>query len=335
MRYLILNSGGDRVMSLDLLNIKNLSAGFTTRAGMVKALDDVSLTIKGGSFLGLAGESGCGKSTLAFCIMRLLEDNGKILKGQIFFKGRDLLPLTKREMKDIRWNQISMVFQSAMSSLNPVLTIKTQLLDGLFTHKNLRYQEALNKVSELMELVDLSPDRLDEYPHQLSGGMRQRVSIAMALILNPDLVIMDEPTTALDVVVQRMIMEKIQELRQKIGFSVLFITHDLSLLIEVADQLAVMYGGRIVELGPVGDVYRKPLHPYTIGLMNSFPPLTGDDREFGGIPGKPPDLLSPPIGCGFYPRCKEGSSACERERSSLIEVEEGHFTSCLLRGGGR
>ena len=308
-------------------------AGYRIKSGFVHAVDDVSFDLERGGFLGIAGESGCGKSTLAFAIMRLLKDNATIENGSLFFNGTDLVGLREEEMKKIRWVDISMAFQSAMNALNPVLSIGEQLTDVIHAHGEVRQSEARDRAIEALKLVDIPRDRFNSYPHQLSGGMKQRVMIAMALILNPDLIIMDEPTTALDVVVQRTIIEKIQELRKSLGFSVIFITHDLSLLVEISDTLAIMYAGKIVEYGNSDELFNMPLHPYTIGLMNSFPSLTGKITRMGGIEGKPPDLLNPPEGCRFHPRCPHAMDICEKSCPALQKVDPRHSVACFLHKG--
>ncbi len=322
-------------MAENILEIKHLVAGYETRLGSLLAVDDLSFSLAKGEFIGIAGESGCGKSTLAYAIMSLLEDNGMIFSGEINFKGKNLVGLKKADLKKMRWDQMSMVFQSAMNALNPVLKISDQLVDVMQAHqKGISVKKARQKAAEMLELVDIPVDRLDAYPHQLSGGMKQRVMIAMAMILNPDLIIMDEPTTALDVVVQRNIIKKIEELRIKFDFSVIFITHDLSLLVEISDRLAIMYAGKIIEFGQAQRIYEQPEHPYTKGLMNSFPPLLGDLEEFGGIPGKPPDLLKPPAGCRFYPRCEKRMDICHQKMPDLINTGQERQTACYLYQGG-
>jgi len=314
----------------NVLQIKELKAGYEIKSGFVGAVDDVSFSLKKGEFLGIAGESGCGKSTLAYAIMNLLRDNGCIQSGTVQLNDVNIASLSEVEMKKIRWVDLSMVFQSAMNALNPVLKIGEQLTDAIFAHQDLSRTKAQARAKEVLELVDISSERYDAYPHQLSGGMKQRVMIAMALILQPDLVIMDEPTTALDVVVQRTIIEKIQELQRQFDFSVIFITHDLSLLVEISDKLAIMYAGKIIEFGNAHDVFTDPLHPYTEGLMASFPALTGPIKRMGGIEGKPPDLLNPPEGCRFAPRCQKAMDICRREYPKEYVKNDGHKVSCQL-----
>ncbi len=303
--------------SFPALELRSLSAGYDTMKGFVRAVDGVSLAVRRGEFLGIAGESGCGKSTLAYAVMRLLRDNAKIESGEILFRGRDIARLDDESMKEYRWTRMAMVFQSAMNALNPVLEIGEQLTDAVHAHMSVSKSEAKDRAAEMLKLVDINADRMKSYAHQLSGGMKQRVMIAMALILKPELLIMDEPTTALDVVVQRSILEKIEDLRAALGFSVIFITHDLSLLVEISDSLAIMYAGKICECGPARELFERPLHPYTRGLMNSFPSLTGPKIRMGGIEGRAPDLLHPPPGCRFSPRCPESFSGCDREEPRL------------------
>ncbi len=315
------------------LQIKDLEAGFITREGVVKAVDGVSLNIKKGEFLGIAGESGCGKSTLAFSLIKLLEDNGRILGGEILLGDINLVTMSEEQSRKVRWKNISMVFQSAMNALNPVLNIKDQLVDVQRAHNpDIPKRSAIDRAIEMLELVDIPADRLESFPHQLSGGMKQRIMIAMALILNPDVIIMDEPTTALDVVVQRTIIEKIADLRDRFQFSVIFITHDLSLLVEISDTLAIMYCGEIVEYGPAEKVYTNPLHPYTRGLMNSFPPLIGELKSFGGIPGKPPNFLKLPAGCRFNPRCTLTIDPCFAQHPGIEEIKTDHHARCFCSG---
>jgi peptide/nickel transport system ATP-binding protein len=316
-----------------MLEIVGLEAGYDTAKGFVRAVDGVSLSLRRGGFLGIAGESGCGKSTLAYAIMRLLRDNARIGSGHILFKGGDIAAASDARMNELRWTEMAMVFQSAMNALNPVLSIGEQLTDAVLAHRNVSKREATDMAIEMLKLVDINADRLKSYPHQLSGGMKQRVMIAMALILKPDLLIMDEPTTALDVVVQRTIIEKIDDLRRSLGFSVIFITHDLSLLVEISDDLAVMYAGKICEYGRARDLFASPAHPYTEGLMNSFPTLTGPISRMGGIEGRAPDLLSPPPGCRFAPRCPRAEARCAETMPALAGLDGGRSCACHFAGG--
>ncbi|HUX42927.1 MAG TPA: ABC transporter ATP-binding protein [Rectinemataceae bacterium] len=318
-----------------MLELNELRAGYDTAKGFVRAVDGVSFSLKRGEFLGIAGESGCGKSTLAYAIMRLLRDNARIESGSVRFKGVDLAAASAEEMNKRRWTDMAMVFQSAMNALNPVLSVGEQLTDAVHAHRHVSEGEAKAMAVEMLRLVDINPDRLKSFPHQLSGGMKQRVMIAMALILKPDLLIMDEPTTALDVVVQRSIIEKIADLRADLGFSVIFITHDLSLLVEISDKLAIMYAGKVCEYGPAKELFSAPSHPYTRGLMASFPSLTGPITRMGGIEGRAPDLLSPPPGCRFAPRCPEAFEGCDREEPGLRPCGKEHFSACRLIGGAK
>ena len=313
-----------------LLRVADLRVEYLTGAGPVKAVDGVSFEIAPGEVLGLAGESGSGKSTIAHAVMRLLHPPAVIAGGSVEFQGRDVLALSDRELEEFRWDQISMVFQSAMNSLNPVMTIGDQIVDAIRAHRPVSKNQALERAAELLKAVGIEPERLRSYPHQLSGGMRQRAVIAIALALEPPLMIMDEPTTALDVVMQKEIMQQIEELKNRLGFSILFITHDLSLLVEFSDRIAVMYAGEIVEIGPAHDIFGEPLHPYTRGLMNSFPSLDGAKTRLTGIPGSPPNMLNPPSGCRFHPRCPSVLPMHTQVRPTLREVKPGHFVACHL-----
>jgi peptide/nickel transport system ATP-binding protein len=317
------------------LEVRDLVAGYETSRGFVAAVDGVSFSLGKGEFLGIAGESGCGKSTLAYAIMRLFRDNARIRSGQVLFGGADIAGLPNEGLKDYRWTRMAMVFQSAMSALNPVLSVGDQLADAVHAHRKVSKAEALDMAAAMLGLVDINADRLKSYPHQLSGGMKQRVMIAMALILKPELLIMDEPTTALDVVVQRSIIEKIDDLRKDLGFSVIFITHDLSLLVEISDALAIMYAGRFREYGRARELFEAPRHPYTEGLMNSFPTLTGRISRMGGIEGKAPDLLFPPPGCRFAPRCPKAAPECLAGDPPLVDLGGGRLCACPRQGVAR
>jgi peptide/nickel transport system ATP-binding protein len=325
----------NEVHSSKLLEVKHLSVDYESARGAVHAVDDVSFTLERGQILGLAGESGSGKSTLAYAIARLLQPPAVVTQGQVSYYPRirevdgvskdaaavDVLALNPAQLRAFRWRELSIVFQSAMNALNPVLDIGIQITDVLRTHNpQMTAQQAHSRAVELLQLVGIASDRLHSYPHELSGGMRQRAIIAIALALNPEIIIMDEPTTALDVVVQRDILAQIMRLRNDFGFSVIFITHDLSLLLEIADTTAIMYAGRLVEMATRENLYRRPRHPYTYGLLNSFPSLRGPHRRLTGIPGSPPDLRSVPPGCAFHSRCAFAFAACHTIEPTLLHV---------------
>ncbi len=328
----------------EVLEIRNLTVHYGLGTRGVRAVRDVSLTLHRGEVLGLAGESGSGKSTLAYGVTRLLPPPGVITGGQVIYHPQDgepfdVLKLTDRQLRAFRWARTAIVFQGAMNSLNPVHTVAAQLTDALNAHEpDLTRSEKAARVREVLDLVGISAERLGSYPHQLSGGMRQRVMIAMALVLRPEVVIMDEPTTALDVVMQRQILSQLVVLREQMGFSVVFITHDLSLLVEFSDRIAIMYGGRIVEQGPARDLYSDPLHPYSAGLLGSFPPLRGPRRALTGIPGSPPDLSAMPTGCSFHPRCPQAFDEC-RSRLPVLGppalATEQRAVACWLHPGER
>ncbi len=318
-----------------LLEVKNLCVDYFAEGGTVHAVTDVSFTLHRGEILGLAGESGCGKSTLAYAITRLLNPLAEVTDGEVIFhrpvglnghapaEPVNILKLSPNELRTFRWSEMAIVFQSAMNSLNPVMTLGAQIDDVLRTHRaEMNRTERAARGAELLRLVGIAPDRLKSYPHELSGGMRQRAGIAIALALSPDIVIMDEPTTALDVVVQREILTEILRLRDTMQFSVIFITHDLSLLLELADSIAIMYAGRIVERGASRSLYARPRHPYSYGLIHAFPPLRGPRRRAIGIPGSPPDLRAAPPGCAFHPRCPLAIAPC-REVLPLLRAAPG------------
>jgi oligopeptide/dipeptide ABC transporter ATP-binding protein len=321
-----------------VLDISDFSVVYRTPGGDVQAVSHVNLALHEGEVVGLAGESGSGKSTLAYAACRLLRAPALITGGSVRYRGRsasgpaDILQLGPAELQQLRWREISIVFQSAMNALNPVLNVRDQMLDVIHAHLRLSRDEARDKAGSLLDLVAIPRSRLRSYPHELSGGMRQRVMIAMALAADPRIVIMDEPTTALDVVVQRDILAQIAELKERLGFSVLFITHDLSLLLELADRIAVMYAGRLMEVADAAAIQHGPAHPYTRGLLNSFPSLHGARRELAGIPGIPPDLRQPPPGCPFLPRCDYGTDVCQTVDMGLERTgspsDLGHLTAC-------
>ena len=337
-----------------LLDVKGFSVDYVTEGDPVHAVDDVDLQIRRGEVVGLAGESGSGKSTLAYAVTRLLRDPGVITAGEAHFydypsgsyrtgsggggpKVVDLLTDDRRVLQVVRWSRIAVVFQSALQALNPVYKVGKLIDDVLAAHDPRSSKKSRRvRAAELLGMVGISPDRLDSYPHQLSGGMRQRVMIALALALRPHLLIMDEPTTALDVVIQREILEELMQLKEQLGFSVLFITHDLSLLIEIADTIAVMYAGRLVEKAPAQALFRAPRHPYTYGLTRSFPSLRGEKKVMTGIPGSPPDLRNVPSGCPFHPRCAWAMPECSTTEPPRIQLQETAGTRealCWLQDG--
>ena len=314
-----------------LLSVRDLVVEYIDAAGDVRILDALSVDVYPGEILGLAGESGCGKSTLAFAILRLLRAPAVIRGGSVHFAGQDLLAMPEDALRALRWRDISIVFQSAMDALNPVLTVGEHFEDTFRAHG--RPAEAGRaRARELMTLVDLDPVNLRSYPHQLSGGMRQRVGIALALALEPRLVILDEPTTALDVVVQRAILEKLVSLRARLGFAMVFITHDQPLMLEMADRIGVLYAGRLAELAPTAELAANPLHPYTRGLLHAFPSLHGSLSEVRAIEGTPPSLRSPPTGCRFHPRCPAATAACAAERPAVRALAPGHVVACHHAG---
>ncbi len=318
-----------------VLKINDLSIAYRSGAGDVRAVRHFDLALHRGEVVGLAGESGCGKSTLAYGSIRLLRPPAVITGGSVTYHGArvgpegvDVLAADPEQLRRLRWREIALVFQSAMNSLNPVLRVRDQMLDALDAHLALTREQRHDRIVELIEMVGIPRARLNSYPHELSGGMRQRVMIAMALAAEPEVVIMDEPTTALDVVVQREILAEIFELKDRLGFSVLFITHDLSLLLEIADRVVIMYAGRVVESGTREQIHARSVHPYTRGLLTSFPRLRGPRRKLSGIPGSPPDLRGALTGCSFIPRCRFATEACGTIDMALAAVEPDHVTAC-------
>jgi len=316
---------------MPVLEVRNLKAYYLTSRGPVKAVDNVSFDLERGESLGLAGESGCGKSTLGFSLINLLPPPGKIVDGSIKIDGIEVVGKPDEELRrEVRWKKISMIFQGAMNALNPVLTIGDQLSEPLIYHQGMSKEEAIERVKEHLELVGLDPDIYKRYPHELSGGIKQRAVIAMALLEHPDVIIADEPTTALDVIVQAQILNLLKSLKKKLNLSIIFISHDLAVISEIADRLAIMYAGEIVVIGPSENLYLNPRHPYTQKLLGAIPRLKKKVERLEFIPGAPPNLIHPPSGCRFHPRCPYRFEPCDKEEPPFIEVEPGHYVRCHL-----
>ena len=319
---------------MTLLKVDNLKTYYQVKRGYVKAVDGISFAVNKGEATGLAGESGCGKTTVALSVLRILPPGGRIIDGHIFFKGKDLAALDEDEVRgEIRWKEISIVFQGAMNALNPVMKIGDQIVEAIKLHEpETSRKEAHERAEKLFELVGIPPFRIDNYPHEFSGGMRQRAMIAMALACNPSLLIADEPSTALDVIVAAQVLKLMKELKEKLDLGMMLITHDLSIIAETCEWTVIMYGGKIMEYGDTNTIFKNPLHPYTQGLIMSFPNIRGEKLEIASIPGSPPDLLDPPKGCVFHPRCKYSMEICRKKDPSYLEVDKGHFVSCHLVG---
>ncbi|MBP1911587.1 ABC transporter ATP-binding protein [Thermococcus stetteri] len=318
-------------MSRPVLEVKNLKMYYFTNKGVVKAVDDISFTLNKGEVLGLAGESGCGKSSLGFTLLGMPTPPGKIVDGSIKIDGREIVGLPEDVLRrEIRWQKISMIFQGAMNALNPVYTIGYQMTEPLIYHKGMSQEEALDRAQKYLELVGLDPEIVYRYPHELSGGMKQRVVIAMALLMEPSVVIADEPTTALDVIVQAQIINLMKRLKKELNLSMIFITHDLSILAEISDKVAIMYAGKIVEIGDSEKIYYEPAHPYTQKLLAAIPRLHEDVERLEFIPGQPPNLINPPKGCRFHPRCPYAMDICREQDPELKEVDKDHYAACWL-----
>lgn len=320
----------------DLLDIRNLSVAFDTDSGKVYAVNNLSLKIGRKETLGLVGETGAGKTTTALAVMKLIQSPpGKITSGEILLEGKNLMKVPEKDMFNIRGNKISMIFQDPMTSLNPVMTVGEQIREVIELHQKLSKEELHKKTEEMLEVVGIRKERINDYPHQFSGGMKQRVVIAMALACNPELIIADEPTTALDVTIQAQVLELMKNLKEKYDTSMILITHDLGVVAEICDYVSVIYAGSIVEYASVKDMYEAPGHPYTKGLFNSIPSLDEDVESLTTIKGNPPDPSALPSGCRFHPRCDQCMEICKNKNPEFCEVSPGHFIAChLFKQGG-
>jgi len=318
-------------MSEPVLQIRSLSVDYPTRAGLVRAADDVNLTVFRGEVLGLVGESGCGKSTLGMAILRLLRPPGKIVGGEIVFDGNDLLKLDDEEMRQLRGARISMIFQDPMTCLNPLQRVSEHVVETIRTHQpEVSEEEARKQAAELIDRLGIRTERMDDYPHQLSGGMRQRVMIGLALALNADLIIADEPTTSLDVIVEAQFLDLLRDLQRQFNLTIMLITHNIGVVAELADRVAVMYAGKLVELAEVFPLFNDPLHPYTQGLLKSVPNIRLTEDHLQIMDGSPPDLINPPPGCKFHPRCSHAMERCRAEEPPLRKMQSGRWTACWL-----
>jgi peptide/nickel transport system ATP-binding protein len=317
---------------MPLIEVQNLTTYYSTQRGPVHAVENISFSLEEGEAMGLAGESGCGKTTAALSLLRILPFNGKILHGKILFKGKDLVTMSENDLRSqIRWKGVSLVFQGAMNALNPVYRVEDQIIEAIKVHEpHVKKKEAKKRVAQLFELVGLNPSRASNYPHEFSGGMRQRAMIAMALACNPSVLIADEPGTALDVIVQAQVLKLMSELRKRLNLAIVMISHDLSIISETCDKLAIMYAGKIVELGDIYSMFKASLHPYTQGLIDAFPNIKEERRKMYSIPGSPPNLLKPPTGCRFHPRCKYAMDICMKEEPQVKEASKGHYVACFL-----
>jgi peptide/nickel transport system ATP-binding protein len=315
-----------------ILDVQGLQTYYKIKRGWVKAVDGVSLHVDSGKALGLAGESGCGKTTIALSVLKILPSGGQTMGGRIIFDNTDITNFEETEMREkIRWKGISIVFQGAMNALNPVYKISDQIIEAIMKHEpDVEKPEALERGQKLFELVGIDPGRISNFPHEFSGGMKQRAMIAMALACNPKLLIADEPGTALDVIVCAQVLKLLRQLRDKLGLSMILVSHDLSIIADTCDSVAIMYGGKIVESGDIVAIFKRPMHPYTQGLLGAFPSITSEKTRMISIPGSPPDLLSPPLGCRFHPRCAYALEICRKVDPAFIAVEKDHYVACHL-----
>jgi len=313
-----------------ILRLDDLTMHYKTMAGDVSAVDNVSFSLEKGKSMGLVGESGCGKTSIASTLMRLMPENARIKGGKIYLDNLETTGLKEEEMRKVRWRQISMVFQAAMNALNPVYRVGDQIIEAMENHGLVKTNEAAREhVASLFRLVGLDPKLMKQYPHEFSGGMRQRAVIAMALSCSPKLIIADEPTTALDVIVQDKLLREMMELQHKLGMSMIYISHDIAVIAEVSDQIGVMYAGRLVEMASAAGVFKNPQHPYTYGLMSAFPSIVGPKRQLTILPGEPPDLLHPPTGCRYHPRCPKVTDICRERVPTFRSIGENHSVACF------
>ena len=312
----------------EVLSVEDLTMHYSTRLGTVRAVDGVSFSLHRGESMGLIGESGCGKTSVAMSLLKLLPDNAAILKGRIYLDGVDLVPLSEERMREYRWSRISMVFQAAMNSLDPVYRVGEQIMEALELHQNTKTRlESIQRVRELFDLVGLDESFMTRYPHEYSGGMKQRAIIAMAMACEPDIVIADEPTTALDVIVQDRILRALKDFQSRLGMSMIYISHDMAVIAEITDTVAVMYAGEIIEFGSTTEIFSHPIHPYTQALMSAFPSIAGEKLDLATISGEPPDLTNPPTGCRFHPRCSHATEACIIEGPPIVQRGT-HWAAC-------
>jgi len=321
--------------NMPVLDVENLTTYYATDRGPVRAAEGVSFKLEPGEAMGLAGESGCGKTTVALSLLRILPTNGRIVGGKILLGDTDIVSLSESEMrKEIRWKRLSMIFQGAMNAMNPLYKVGDQIVEAIQLHEHeVTRREAKERTAKLLEMVGIEPSRADNYPHEFSGGMKQRALIAMSLACNPQVVLADEPGTALDVIVQAQVLRLLKELKDRLNLSVIMITHDLSMIAEVCQKISIMYAGYLVESGDIIKIFKKPLHPYTQDLIESFPSIIAEKQEMISIPGFPPDLLNPPQGCRFHPRCKYAMDICKKEAPQLIEASKNQLVACHLVKG--
>ena len=316
-------------MPQPLLSVQDLTMHYTTRKGDVAAVDNVSFELHAGDALGLVGESCCGKTSIATCLLKILPENARILNGSIRLSGTDIVPLSETEMQGVRWKQIAMVFQAAMNALDPVYRVSDQIIEALNMHiETMTNAQARERVAQLFKIVGLDPALMDRYPHEYSGGMRQRAVIAMALSCNPDIIIADEPTTALDVIVQDKLLREMCAIQKQLGMGMIYISHDIAVIAEVSNRMGVMYAGRLAEMADTVDIFERPLHPYTHALMSAFPSISGPRRALTTLPGEPPDLLHPPPGCRFHPRCPRATNQCRQQVPALKDYGGQHSAAC-------